>query len=119
MALTVSANPRTVDERSAGEKIADKVYWLLRAAVIANVVLLFFPGFNPARMTALMNKNLSLFTCAVSYDKIVAQFGTAVRYGLVDLAHFSALRWCSLVIVVSVVISIAGACMSLGNLKLR
>ena len=25
MALTVSANPRTVDERSAGEKIADKV----------------------------------------------------------------------------------------------
>jgi putative aldouronate transport system permease protein len=119
MALTVSANPRTVDERSTGEKIADKVYWILRAAVIANVVLLFFPGFNPARMTALMNKNLSLFTCAVSYDKIVAQFGTAVRYGLVDLAHFSALRWCSLVIVVSVVISIAGACMSLGNLKLR
>ena len=63
---------KTVTERTASQKIADIIYILLRVGIIANVILLFFPSFNPARLSEMIGRNLSLFSCGVSYDSIVA-----------------------------------------------
>lgn len=95
------------------------VYWLMRAAVVFNVVMLFFPGSNPARITGMIHKNMSLFSCGVSYDSIVANFGRAFRQEWVQESTFKSLNVCALFIIVSVIIAAAGGCMSLGNNKLK
>ncbi|MBQ5312386.1 MAG: sugar ABC transporter permease [Oscillospiraceae bacterium] len=105
--------------KSMGEKISEKIYWLLRIAVVVNVVLLFFPSFNPARVSSLINKNLSLFSCGVSYDNIVANFGRAFRMGWVKEADFHSLNYCSFFLIVAVVVLCAGGCMSLGNIRMK
>ncbi len=105
--------------RSLGLKISDKVYWILRIAVVINIILLFFPSFNPARVSSLINKNLSLFSCGVSYDSIVANFGRAFRMGWVAEADFRSLNICSFFIICSVIVLSGGGCMSLGNIKMK
>ncbi|MCM1523067.1 MAG: ABC transporter permease subunit [Ruminococcus sp.] len=105
--------------KTTGEKIADKIYWLLRIAVLVNTVALFFPAFNPARLSGMINKNLSLFSCGVSYKSIVANFGRAFRQGWVDESTFKALNVCAFIVILSIVAAAAGGCMSLGNRKLK
>lgn len=110
---------KKIDTRTPAEKTADVIYWFLRGAVILNVVLLFFSSFNPARITGMINSNMSLFSCGVSYDAIVLNFGRAFRQGWVNESTFHALNICSMLIIVSVCICVAGACMSLGNRKMK
>lgn len=105
--------------KTASERVADKIYWILRCAVVLNVVALFFPSFNPARISGMINRNLSLFSCGVSYQSIVSNFGRAFRQGWVQESTFHALNVCSLIVIVAVIIAAAGGCMSLGNRKLK
>ncbi|MGN0666120.1 MAG: ABC transporter permease subunit [Huintestinicola sp.] len=105
--------------KTANEKIADVIYWLLRSAVVVNIVMLFFPAFNAARLSGMINKNLSLFSCGVSYDSIVANFGRAFRSGWVNESTFHALNICAFVVIIAVIGAVAGGCMSLGNRKLK
>lgn len=112
--MTSYSKPKT-----AAEKISDVIYWLMRAAVVLNVVILFFPAFNPARLSVMINKNLSLFSCGVSYKNIVSNFGVAFRKGWVSEASFHNLNIASMIIIAAVVIAAAGGCMSLGNNKLK
>ncbi len=107
------------EPKSGAERVSDVIYWLLRAAVVFNVVVLFFPGFNPARISEMINRNLSLFSCGVSYNSIVSNFGRAFRNGWVEESTFHALNVCSGVIIIAVVIAVAGGCMSLGNHRLK
>lgn len=100
------------------EKTADIIYWFLRAAIIVNVVMLFFAAFNPARISGKMNKNLSLFSCGVSYKSIVANLGTLVRNDWV-VSAFKSVNVLAAVIILAVVLAAVGGCMSLGNRKLK
>ncbi|MGN1089679.1 MAG: hypothetical protein ACI4Q6_04700, partial [Huintestinicola sp.] len=106
-------------KKTATELVADKIYWVLRAAVIVNLVMLFFPSFNPSRLSGMINKNLSLFSCGVSYSSIVSNFGRAFRQGWLTEATFHSLNIASSLIIVAVIFAAAGGCMSLGNRKLR
>ncbi len=116
----ISVMNRPVNVRkTASERIADKIYWVFRLGIVANVIMLFFPAFNPARISGLINKNLSLFSCGISYDKIVANFGRALRMKWVEASSFQTLRWFSLLIIIAVAIMAAAGCMSLGNNKLK
>ncbi len=105
--------------KTSGERIADKIYWALRSAVVLNVIALFFPSFNPARLCGMINRNLSLFSCGVSYESIVANFGRAFRQGWVQESTFHALNICAFLVIVSVIVACIGGCMSLGNRKLK
>lgn len=105
--------------KTPAEKAADVIYWFLRAAIIANVVMLFFPAFNPARLSGMINKNLSLFSCGISYNSIIANFGRAFRQGWVLEETFKTLNLLSAVIILAVILAAAGGCMSLGNRKLK
>lgn len=119
LSLSGIAKAKLTVEKSMPEKVADKVYWLLRLAVFVNVVLLFFSNFNPARITGMTNKNVSLFSCGMSYSSITGNFGRAFRQGWVEESTFKSLNVCCLLIIIAVVICIAGACMSLGNNKMK
>lgn len=101
------------------EKVADILYWILRGAILANIVMLFFPSFNPARLSGMINKNLSLFSCGISYNSIVSNFGRAFRQGWVLEETFRTLNVMSAVIILAVVLASAGGCMSLGNRRLK
>ena len=57
------------------------LYCFLRIAVIAGIIILFLPGLNPARITTLINRNLSLFTTGVSYGQLTTGLGKAFRKG--------------------------------------
>ena len=59
------------EPKTAAERVSDVIYWILRAAVVFNIVVLFFPGFNPARISGMINSNLSLFSCGVSYNYLM------------------------------------------------
>lgn len=105
--------------RSLPQKIADIVLIFSRLAVVVNVILMFFPSFNPARLSDLIGRNLSLFSCGVSYDSIVSNFGRAFRQGWVTEASFHKLNIFAFLIIISVIVMIGGACMSLGNTKTK
>lgn len=105
--------------KTPSEKVADIIYWFLRAAIIANIVMLFFPAFNPARLSGMINKNLSLFSCGVSYNSIISNFGRAFRQGWVLEETFKTLNLLSAVIIFAIVLAAVGGCMSLGNRKLK
>ena len=81
--------------------------------------MLFFPAFNPARLSGMINKNLSLFSCGISYNSIVGNFGRAFRQGWILEETFKTLNLLSAVIILAIVIAAAGGCMSLGNRKLK
>ncbi|MGN0552128.1 MAG: ABC transporter permease subunit [Oscillospiraceae bacterium] len=105
--------------RSPREKLCDMLFWVVRLAIIVNIIILFFPGFNAAKITDQINKNMSLFTCGVSYDTLTTNLGRSFSRGWVPESAFKLLNVSSLIIIAAVVVMIIGACMSLGNNKMK
>ncbi|MCC8043192.1 MAG: ABC transporter permease subunit [Oscillospiraceae bacterium] len=105
--------------KTFAERVSDVVYVILRIAVIGNVCVIFFPNLNPARLSGLINKNLSLFSCGISYNSIVANFGRTFRMGWAQESTFHSLHYCAMLIILMVIVAAAGGCMSLGNNKLK
>lgn len=114
-----AAGKKQETPKTWGEKVADYFYWVMRLAVLANTVAMFFPALNPARLSGMINKNLSLFSCGVSYKSIVANFGRAFRQGWVIESTFHSLNLCAFLIIAAIVAAAAGGCMSLGNRRLK
>lgn len=110
---------KKADMRTPREKLCDMLFWFARASVVINIIVLFFPTFNAARITDQINKNMSLFTCGVSYKTLITNLGRAFSRGWVPEAAFKLLNVSSLIIIAAVVIMIIGACMSLGNNKMK
>jgi len=105
--------------KSTGDKIADVLYWILRIGVIANVVMLFFPSFNPIRVSENVNKNMSLFSCSTSYESMLNTFKATLRRQEWLEPAFKSLSAIGVVIIIATIIAIVGGCMSLGNNKLK
>lgn len=101
------------------EQISHNLYYFLRAAILLSFVFLFIPAFNPARISGLINKNLSLFTSGISYSNLTADFGRAFKKGWVELKTMKQLYASSAAACIGIVFSAAGGCMSLGNLKFK
>ena len=108
------AAPKTV-----GEKIADVLYWVLRIGVIANVVMLFFPSFNPIRVSENVNRNMSLFSCSISHESMLNTFKATLRRQEWLEPAFQTLSVIGMIIIVATILAVAGGCMSLGNTKLK
>lgn len=105
--------------KTPAEKVSDILYWFLRSAIVLNVVALFFPSFNPARLSEGISKNLSLFSCGVSYDSIVVNMKRALKQGWVSEDAFALIFYASLIIIIAVVIIAASGCLSLGSHKMK
>jgi len=109
-----------VKHRELGDTIATRqLYILLRILALIMLLLAFFPGLNPARVTALVNKNMSLFTSGTSYTSLTADSGRALMRGWVSPEAFRMLYAGSLAAILGILSLVACACMSLGNLRYK
>lgn len=106
-------------EKSATEKIADILYYIMRAGLIAIVVMLFFAAFNPIRVSENINKNMSLFSSALSYESMLSTFKVTLRRMEFLDPTFKKLSMLGVVIILAAVVGIVGGCMSLGNVKMK
>ena len=78
-----------MNQKKAKQRQAyDYLYYVIRAAVLLSVVFLFIPSLNPARISGMINKNLSLFTSGISYGTLTNGFGRAFKKGWVSESSF-------------------------------
>ncbi|MGN1158637.1 MAG: ABC transporter permease [Lachnospiraceae bacterium] len=106
-------------DKTSRESIADKIYYLIRIATLFSVLILFIPGFNPARICGMINKNLSLFTSSVSYSSLIAEFGRAFKKEWVEPSSLKLLYVSAIAVSTGIAAGGVSGCMSLGNIKFK
>ncbi len=104
---------------SKQEFIAGKVYILLRIGILFSAIMMFFPAINPAKISGLINKNMSLFTSGLFYSNLTAECGRAFTKGWVQESTFMLVFVSSLFICVGIFAACACGCLSVGNLKCK
>ncbi len=97
----------------------DKVYYVTRISLLFAFVLIFFSEFNPARIFAQMNKNVSLLTAALSYSRLVVNIKYEISHNYIFNSDIYSLMIAAALLVVGVIVTAVAACMSLGNLKFK
>ena len=101
------------------EKATKWLYPVLRIVMVLNAALMFFPAFNPAKISGLISKNMSLFTSGFSYNSLIAECGRAFTKGWVSESTFVLLFIASMLMCIGIAAAGAGGCMSLGNNKFK
>ncbi len=92
---------------------------LTRALIVITGMMVFFPSLNPGRVSALINENASLFTVATSYGTIVEKMEFALSRGVIGSNVVVLLMIGAAVVVLGILLNAAGACMSLGNNRMK
>lgn len=95
------------------------LYGALRIFSLLAFVFMFFPGVNPGRISNLINRNLSLFTTGLSFSSLTLKFAAMFRQGAVDRSIFVLLSAASVVVMLGAIVCGVGACMSLGNNRMK
>ncbi|MBR4183201.1 MAG: sugar ABC transporter permease [Lachnospiraceae bacterium] len=108
-----------VIEVTEQEQKASAIYIIQRILSILMVMLVFVPGINPARITELINKNVSLFTSAVSYSTVTSQMGRAFTKGWLAQGTIVTLYIGSVLLLLGLLVTIAATAFSVGNLKCK
>jgi len=117
--FTTMVGNNAVAKKTISEKITTALYWVMRVCIIANVVMLFFPSFNPIRVSENVNKNMSLFSCALSHESMLNTFKATLRRQEWLEPAFQSLSVIGVFIIIATILAVAGGCMSLGNTKLK
>lgn len=112
--MTVEKNIGSRQKKSAGILVI-----ALRILIIGATVGLFIAYINPARVSGAIDKNKSLFTCAVSYSSIGEGFGRALSRNWIEQSTLTMTYLGALMDGIAVIALAASACMSLGKIKLR
>ena len=102
-----------------GNGWTDKVYYVTRFGTILGLMMMFFPAANPGYVCNLINKNLSLFTTAISYDSLTTQAMRPLDKGWVDKSSFIMLMVAAAIVCLGILLGAVAGCMSVGNLKLK
>ena len=107
------------NEKTSRERLADKIYIVLRIAILFMTVMIFFPAANPARVCTMINKNVSLFTAGISYNSLPAEMGRAFSKGWLNEGTIIMLFVAALLMLLGIILACVGGCMSVGNLKMK
>ena len=102
-----------------GNGWTDKLYYITRLGTILGCIMMFFPAANPGYVCNLINKNLSLFTTAISYDSLTALAMRPLDKGWVENSSFILLMVAASIVCVGIILLAASGCMSVGNLKMK
>lgn len=95
------------------------LYGALRIFAFCAGFFMFFPGFNPGRISLLINKNISLFTTGFSFSDLTTKFASMFKQGAVDKSTFVLLSIASAVMIAGIIVCGIGGCMSLGNNRMK
>ncbi len=116
MELSVKTGQQAEERESFGQKA---VLWIFRAAALAAGMAMFFPPANPGRITEKINEAASLFTTGVSRETITNSMGRILRSQWIRNEDITLLMISCIVVMLGVAACCAGACMSLGNRKMK
>ena len=95
------------------------VLWIFRLAALLGGMAMFFPPANPGRISEKINEAASLFTTGVSRDTITNSMGRILRSQWIQDADITLLMIACCIVMAGMIACCAGACMSLGNRKMR
>lgn len=104
---------------SKKEAASGRFYYFSRLASLISVFMMFLPAINPGKFSALINKNLSVFTAAVSYGNLANGAGRAIRQGWISQSAYVMVMVGSIFVCIGIIACAAGSCISLGNLKMK
>ncbi|MDF2907950.1 MAG: binding-protein-dependent transport system inner rane component, partial [Herbinix sp.] len=90
-----------------------------RILVVLIVIGMFLPFFNPAKVSDLVNKNISFFTSGFSYSTLANGFKRALAKEWVLASTVKTLNVSSLIACICIVISGIAGCFSLGEIKFK
>lgn len=93
--------------------------WIFRGTALFACFLLFFPPANPGRISEKINASASLFTNAFSYGTITNSMGRILRDQWIRNEDIHLLMIACAAILLGTLLCGAGACMSLGNPRMR
>lgn len=102
-----------------GSGMNKALLWIMRAIITITGLMVFFPALNPGRISVLINENVSLFTTATSYETITNQMAYPLRREMLLPSDFYVLMAGAAIVIVGILLSCAGACMSLGNNRMK
>lgn len=107
---------KRMEERSGR---TDKIYYITRISILLAFVPIFFSEFNPVRIFTKMNKNVSLLTSALSYDRLIVNVKYEIKMNYFFESDFRKLMLAAALMLAGMLIAAAAACISLGNLKMK
>lgn len=107
------------ETKTERERIADKLYYIVRAGSLISLVMMLFPGVNPAKICGYINKTMSLLTSGLSYSNLTKECLRAFRQGWIQESSFRLLMGASLITCIGICLAVVCGCMSLGNLKMK
>lgn len=110
-----SANIATKQEASAGSK----VYLLHRVAILLACAAVVYPALSPTRITTKIGQYTSLLTSSISWSSLTGGLTRALSKGYLATSIFQILMASSIVLLVGVILSAVGGCMSAGNNRMR
>ena len=105
--------------KTAHKAKRDYLLWCNRVLILLMGLMIFLPQFNPGRISLKINENASLFTTAISYNTLTNSMGRAMRMEWILPQHFHWLMEGAAVVLVGIMLSAAGGCMSLGNNRMK
>lgn len=108
-----------MNQKKANKSVSDIVYYVIRIAILISVIFLFIPNLNPARISGLINRNMSLFTSGLSYSSLTEGFGRAIKKEWVYPSTLQILYVSALATCLGLIATAASACMSVGNVKFK
>lgn len=98
---------------------ANPVYIIHRIAILLACAAIFYPGFNPGRVTSAISRNVSLFTAGISYNSLVSEVQRPLLRGWISSSTFSLIMIASIILILGIVLAAAGGCMSVGNNRMQ
>lgn len=105
--------------KTGRERTAGYIYYVARIGVLVSIVMMFFPGLNPAKICEFVNKTMSLFTSGISYGSLTEQCVRAFNQGWVQESAFVILFISAMITWIGIAITAVMGCMSIGNLKMK
>lgn len=88
---------------------------IMRLAAALLLICVFLPGVNPAKISELINRNISLFTSGFIYNTVIADMGRLFDRGWIDEFTMQLLFAASLITCIGIFTVSAGAVLSIGN----
>lgn len=107
------------EKKEVRVNIAEKLFFVFRIEALFTTLMLFLPAMNPAKISKLIDTNVSLFTTAMSYTNLINQARRGIRRGWIDQTAFITDYYSAYIVILGIVLVAIAACMSVGNLKMK
>lgn len=108
-----------MENKNGKERITGLFIYVFRISVLLSAFFMFFSEVNPAKVTGLINRNMSLFTSGISYSRLIEKCTQGFQRGWIQESSFILLFVASMMIIIGIVGAALGACLTVGNLKLK